>query len=196
MEKLLQEEKEDWKDVPEYEGIYMVSNKGRIKSLLRVIKQENYERSIKERIMKLSNEKGYHRVMLSKNGKNRRFFVHQLVAMAFIPNPKNHKIINHKNGIRNDNVPHNLEWCTYSHNERHAYKVLGKKPNKTALGKTGKRCVFSKSVSKYDMSGNFIQRYESGRIASIENKICHTGICACARGERKTAGGFKWKYND
>ena len=46
------------------------------------------------------------------------------------------------------------------------------------------------------MSGNFMQRYESGRIASIENKICHTGICACARGERKTAGGFKWKYND
>lgn len=46
------------------------------------------------------------------------------------------------------------------------------------------------------MSGNFMQRYESGHIASIENKICHTGICACARGERKTAGGFKWKYND
>lgn len=70
---------------------------------------------------------GYYQIGLYKN-ENRYFIgVHRLVAEMFIPNPENKKCINHKNGIRSDNRVENLEWCSYSENMKHAYKVLNRK---------------------------------------------------------------------
>ena len=102
--------KEIWKPVRNYEGLYEVSNMGRVKSL-------NYNRTGKERIMKgLDNGHGYLFVQLCKDGKAKNCRINRLVAMAFIPNPDNLPEVNHKDKIRTNNRVDNLEWCTTQYN--------------------------------------------------------------------------------
>lgn len=101
---------EEWKTIPDYPA-YQVSNFGRVKS---------FKRS-KSRILKsVVNCKGYLCVELCKNGKGKLFFVHRLVAQAFIPNPENKPEINHIDGHPLNNHFSNLEWCTRAENMRHA----------------------------------------------------------------------------
>lgn len=112
---------ETFKDIPNYEGFYQVSNLGNVKSLERRCKVNNNAlRLVNERILcnKLSKKDGYHRVCLLKNGNEKTFLVHQLVAMAFLNHIPNgyEKIINHKNFIRNDNRVENLEIVTSREN--------------------------------------------------------------------------------
>ena len=116
---------EIWKDIEEYEGIYQISNKGRI-------------RNKKGRILRTCNKQGkknfdpendYQKVHLSKKGIIKTYSVHRLVAKAFIPNYKNLPQINHKNGKKNDNNADNLEWCTNRENCLHYHKKLKKGDN-------------------------------------------------------------------
>lgn len=79
------------------------------------------------RILKQDKSTGYGTVVLSFNNEKKRFLVHRLVAFKFIPNEQNKPCVNHINGIKDDNRVENLEWCTYSENEQHSHKVLGKK---------------------------------------------------------------------
>ena len=109
--------KEVWKDVKGFAGYYQVSNLGRVKSL-----KYNKTRFLKKEIAKGK----YNRVTLSKENKTTRFQVHRLVASHFISNPNNKPCVNHKDGNGFNNSVENLEWCTYSENERHSYDVLGK----------------------------------------------------------------------
>ena len=103
---------EIWKDIPGYEGLYQVSNFGRVKSLRKAI------------IMSIRiNKKGYSTIGLSKTGVFNRKSIHRLVAEAFIPNPDNLPCVNHKDGNKLNNELNNLEWCTYGDNERHAYRT-------------------------------------------------------------------------
>ena len=119
---------EIWKDIPEYEGQYQASNLGRIKSLSRLINGGTGKRLIPERFIKFAFDKGYYRASLFDNGKrNNLKAVHRVIAQTFIPNPENKKCVNHINGIKTDNRIQNLEWATYSENELHSYRVLGKK---------------------------------------------------------------------
>jgi hypothetical protein len=114
-------EDEVWKNIKGYKGCYQVSNYGRVKSLAR---KDSLNRDIKERIFKPSvNNRGYSLVVFCKNGKIKTFTVHRLVAKAFIPNPLNKPSVNHINGIKQINRPSNLEWCTTSENNYHAYKL-------------------------------------------------------------------------
>ena len=113
--------KESWKDIKDFEGLYQVSNRGkvkRIKSIIVDISQGGVRtREIPERLLKQSFAGcGYCSVMLSKNGKVRRFNVHRLVAEAFIPNPSNLPEINHKDENKTNNCVDNLEWCTSKYN--------------------------------------------------------------------------------
>ena len=105
---------EEWRDVVNYEGLYQVSNFGRVKSFHRK----------KVRLLDLETDlNGYIRCGLYKNGKTRHAFVHVLVAQAFIQNPENKSDVNHINGIKADNRVENLEWTTRSENIRHAFDM-------------------------------------------------------------------------
>lgn len=102
--------KEVWKDITGYEGLYQVSNSGRVQSLPRENMCVNRVYIRKGKVLKGSPDKdGYLCVHLSKNGIERKFLVHRLVAKHFIPNPNNSQQVNHKNEIVNDNRASNLE---------------------------------------------------------------------------------------
>lgn len=120
-------EEEIWKDILGYEGIYQISTYGNIKSIARFANGNGQLRFLKEKtISQFDTYQGYKRSTLQKEDKQKHFFVHRLVAEAFIPNPENKPFVNHTNGIRNDNYYKHLEWCTQSENEIHAHKILGK----------------------------------------------------------------------
>ncbi len=112
---------EVWKDIKGYEGLYQISNLGRVKSLRKI-------RGIqiqKEKILTLQPIKGgYYRAKLCKNGKEKSYLVHRLVAETFIPE---HFTVNHKDGNKSNNTVDNLEWVTQKENNIHAYK-MGLKP--------------------------------------------------------------------
>lgn len=109
---------EVWKDIPDYEGIYQVSNKGRIKSLARIV--GNCKRKDKIIVPK-DNGSGYYKVNLYKNGKHKNHYVHKLVASVFINNENNKPCINHKDYNRKNNNVENLEWVTYKENNNYSY---------------------------------------------------------------------------
>lgn len=125
---------EEWKDIKGFEGLYQVSNLGRVKSLKRtfVLVKSNYNQpyTIKERILKFQlNADGYNNVLLclSCDGSKRKYLgkhkrVNRLVAEAFVPNPLSLPVVNHKDGIKINNVPDNLEWNTVRENTIHAYR--------------------------------------------------------------------------
>lgn len=103
-----------WKDVPGYEGLYLVSSLGEIKSLWRKTKPH-------ELIKTWPNSHGYSYAVLSRGGKVKKVTIHRLVAIAFCPGRSSDKWqVNHKNGIKSDNSAKNLEWCTPTQNRRHA----------------------------------------------------------------------------
>lgn len=108
---------EIWKNIIGYEGHYQVSNMGQVKSL-------NYNRTLKERILKGGKGGGgYYQVNLFKNGKIKRYYVHRLVGIAFIPNPENKPEINHIDGNKANNIVNNLEWVTSKQNTEHAFET-------------------------------------------------------------------------
>lgn len=111
---------EEWKDVPGYEGLYQVSNHGRVKSTPR--------RTTKGGILKTKvDSHGYAEVTLSRENVQRSVRVHRIVAEVFISNTEHKPQVNHKNGDKLDNRVENLEWATASENIQHSYHVLGNK---------------------------------------------------------------------
>ena len=114
---------EIYRDIPNYEGYYQVSDKGNVRSVDRIIKYTNGRTKtlkstpIKTRVSKT----GYAVVLLNKNNTKKSLLVHRLVAIAFIPNLTNQLEVNHLNGLKTDNRVENLEWCFRKHNVSHAY---------------------------------------------------------------------------
>ena len=112
---------EIWMDIKGYEGLYKVSNFGKIKSLGRKVKSSNGYRLKKEKILKQTEDgRGYNAVHLCKEGKCKQFRVHRIVATAFIRNPKKGEVVNHIDGNKLNNNYLNLEWCTSRQNNIHA----------------------------------------------------------------------------
>ena len=111
---------EIWKDIPEYEGLYQVSNLGNIRSFY----LKNGRLSQKTKPIKLKKDRyGYLKLTLCKNKKYKYVTIHRLVAEAFIPNPENKLQVNHKDGNKFNNQVSNLEWCTCIENIHHAFNI-------------------------------------------------------------------------
>ena len=169
--------KEYWKPVVGYEGLYEVSNWGRVKSV-------NYNHTGKEKILKQNQIKnGYKSVMLYKDGNGKNYLVHRLVAEAFLPNPNDYKEVNHKDENKLNNSVDNLEWCTNEYN--HNYGTINERISQSQ----------SKPVLQYDLEGNFIKEWKS------VTECCRNGynqghVGACCRDERKTHKGFIWEYKN
>ena len=109
--------REEWRDVVGYEGLYQVSNLGRVKGVARKVNRNGHMVSVPERLLNQSdNTNGYLRVSLSKGNHVKQAFVHRLVAEAFVDNPKGCKYIAHLDSDRHNNKPDNLVWCTQSEN--------------------------------------------------------------------------------
>ena len=186
---------EIWKPVRNYEGKYMVSNTGEVKSL-------NYRRTGKERILKgVDYGEGYLYVSLWKDGKVKQCRINRLVAQAFIPNPNNLPEVNHKNEDKTDNRVENLEWCSKSHNVNHgtrnkraAEKLKGKKHSEEHNKKIGKK--LSKPVFSVDKESGLIMWWQSAMEASRQTGIAQSNITLCCQGKVKSAGGHVWFYAD
>lgn len=179
---------EVWKDIPNYEKYYQVSNLGRIKSIRN------------NKILSLRKDyRGYLDILLSVNGIKKRYKVHRLVGMAFIPNPDNLPQINHKDENKENNNVLNLEWCTNKYNMNYgtAPKRRLESFKKTLKSQTNKRnnnLWQPKKIIQYNIESNEIKRWNSIKQASKELKIIPQNISECCRGKRKTAGGYIWKF--
>ena len=113
---------EEWRDVKDYEGLYQVSDQGRIRQMERIVPTPNGGHYIEEeKIKKLNFAGNYPQARLCKKGKIKSFLVHHLVLNAFLGESDLH--CNHKNGIKTDNRLINLEWITRSENQKHAYST-------------------------------------------------------------------------
>lgn len=184
--------KEVWKDIVGYEGLYQVSNHGRVKSLERYVQNHGALQFHEEQIKQASERKrkdgnqGYLVLQLYRDNKYKNYYVHRLVAEAFIPNLENKPTVNHINGDKHDNRVENLEWSTYKENNRHAYET-GLNDETHRRNRKG-----SMRVLQYDADMNLIAEYPSAREAERQ-----TGVdCSCIGiGIRKgwKYGGFIWK---
>ena len=178
--------KEIWKDIKGYEGLYQVSNLGRVKSL-------NYNRKNIEKTLKpVLYYNKYYSYTLYKNKKKKVFLAHRIVAINFIENINNKEYVNHIDGNKLNNNVDNLEWVTPSENNIHAFENgLNYSPSK---GKFGKDNRLSKEIYQLDKNNKIINHFFGLREAERITGINHSFISACCKNKVKTAGGYVWKY--
>lgn len=174
---------EIWKDIPNYQGLYQVSNYGNIRSLDRY----SSDHFCKGRVLKpYGNGKGYLLVKLCKNGHIKAFQVHRIVANAFLPNRNKKLQVNHLNENKKDNEVTNLEWCTAKQNSNY-----GTRSKRISIAnRNGK---LSKKVKQLGKAGNLIKIWPSLSEAE-RHGFNHGHLSKCARGKVKLAYGYKWEY--
>lgn len=178
---------EVWRDIVGYEGLYVVSNMGRIKSLAR---DKKYSRHW-EQIIKQQNVNGYLYVRLYKNGTNNFLRVHRIVAASFLSKKEGCEVINHINEIKSDNRAENLEWCTTEYNCN--FGTRNEKLSKSQRHHS----KFAKPVVMMTLDGEIVKEYSSIRDAGrdgwrrkdISNICRNTGLS-------KTTKGYIWKFKN
>ena len=180
--------KEEWKDIPGYEGYYQVSNLGRVR-IISYIDKRGWKR--KTKLLTLNIDKNnYCRVGLTKAYKRKYYQVHRLVAQAFIPNPENKPQVNHKDSDRTNNNVNNLEWMTCSENNKYAYD-FGKR-----IKKFGKDHHKSKKVIQYTKDGIEIKKFDSLTECAKELKLNEPSISMVCSGKRQTCGGYVFRREE
>lgn len=193
---------EEWMNIEGYEGLYQVSNEGRVKSLQReIVYKDGRKKVLEEKILRnILSDLGYYHVMLSKDGVPKRYKVHRLVAKAFIPNPNNLPIINHKDENPKNNVVDNLEWCTQGYNVR--YGTMIERGRQTQFNRED----LSKEVEQYTLDGDLVETFKSA--SEIERKYPQfktASVARCCRGGQILNGkwqtitsykGYMWKYKN
>ena len=181
---------EIWKPIKDYEGLYEISNLGRVRSLdkIRNAAINNVsETVIRGRIMKQKSDKdGYLSVKLTHpNSKGKHLRVHRIVATSFICNPESKPQVNHKNGIKSDNNAVNLEWCTLSENRIHAYNT-GLQSSESKKGELNNFSKLTESDVTY-IKRNYIQNVTPYRIFAEKFNVNVCTIGAIIR-------GITWKH--
>lgn len=184
--------KEEFRWIDGYEGLYKVSNLGRILMVERV---DSIGRTLPE-IIKSTRKGvgGYTVVTLNKDGHKITKLVHRLVAKAFIPNPENKPQVDHVDGSRNNNVVTNLRWVTNA--ENCANPITFERTIKGTLANpvSGIKSPYSRKVSQYTLDGMFLRTFDSIGLAAKYIGVCATCIGNCASGKQNSAGGYKWEY--
>lgn len=176
----------EWRAIKEPEG-YMISSDGRVYSFKRNRELKLYKR-----------KDGYMSIALGagKKGAVKRYLVHRLVAIAFVPNPYNYNRINHKDENKSNNDYRNLEWCTDKYNANY-----GTRNERAKLHHDWAKAALktAKPVLQFASNGKFIKRYDSCSIAEKETGINKGNIYDCcrgfsSRGKRHKANGYIWKF--
>lgn len=195
--------KEAWKDIPNYEGLYQISNLGRVRSLEKTIFSGGVARRRKERILKSTNRRGYRQLTLSKGGDKEQKSVHRLVAESFIPNPDCKPEVNHIDGDKANNKMNNLEWCTRRENAVHSIRVLGHKPKTEQIEPFQIKGAYSgwnnKKVKCVETGEVFDSIAKAGRAKGIARGSLGR-ITYCCTGKKygnkkvKSVGGYRWEF--
>ncbi len=171
----------DFFEIKGYEGHYEINTSGVIHSLERT-KKGRFNNIAKEKGCTKKNSLatiGYRHVNLYKDGKYKTLYVHRILAETFLPNPNNYKYINHLDGNKDNNLLDNLEWCTQQENIRHAFKIN--------LIPCRKKVICLETGIVYDIAT------DAGR-KLFGKATAQAGISACARGVRRIAYGYHWKF--
>jgi hypothetical protein len=182
--------KELWQDIKGFNGIYQISNLGRLKS---------FKKIKTGRILSNKNSNGDYLSVVLKTKKNTRYCrLHVLVAESFISNPDNKPQVNHKDGNKQNNYVDNLEWVTASENIQHAIKL---NPNMVAGMYHYNRFIRPKTLEQFTLNGKFIAQHENSIEAQKSTGVCSRNILQVASQDeykpgltRKQAGGFIWRY--
>ena len=182
---------EIWKDINGYEGLYQISNLGSVKSL-----KDNHGNYTEEIRNGTPNNKGYLIIDLYKNGKRKHYSIHRLVAQAFIPNPDNLPIVNHKDENKENNNVDNLEWCTYEYNNN--YGTINKRHSETMKGRKlseeHKRKISNSIKGNKHPQAKKVKCITTGEIfdyikeAGRKYNIGSSHISKCCKGKAKSAG--------
>lgn len=177
---------EIWMPVADYEGLYEVSNLGRIRSVDHNISTKcGSSKMLHGRVLAQNGCSDYFTVTLCKNGNKTTKTVHRIVALAFVENPEDLPYVNHKDENKRNNASFNLEWCDSSYNATYGTAIDRARPKQSEVKK--------KPVAQY-LYGELIATYRSINDASSMTGVDPGHIGHCCNGKRKTAGGYQWKF--
>lgn len=176
---------EIWKDIKGYEGLYQVSNLGRVKSFSHIVRCRNGKRIQPGKTLTGAFDGNYLHVTLFKNGKRKICFIHRLVASTFIDNPYDLPQVNHKDGNKMNNNVKNLEWCSARDNLIHAFK----------LGLKTAQITHYRGVKAFK-DGNFVGEYKSLHEAAKKLNLNVGHICGVLHGRSTNFKGFYFEYNN
>jgi hypothetical protein len=170
---------EQWKQIPGFEGLYLVSNTGKIKSLRKWKRGGCPDEYILNPTVA---NNGYYQVTLYDGSSRKKFQVHRLVASAFVNNPNGYDFVNHIDEDKLNNLASNLEWCTTAYN------------NSFGTARLRQSITSGQKVDQFLPNGIHLATYESVGVASFITKISSRMIKQCCFGKTVTAAGFMWKY--
>lgn len=213
---------EEWRDIEGFEGLYVISNYGRIKSIQRnIIRRNGSIAPIRERILKYKKSRGYDSVDLHKDGKISHFRVARLVSMTYIDNPFCLPQVNHKDCNVHNNMVSNLEWCTAKYNNNYAdhnkklsetrkrlaamdgfkqklsntAKRIWKNPSNSMMANLRRMSVMNKKrVAQYTLDGKLVKTFDSLVDAYRATGIWSQNIGRVCRGLSESTHGYKWSY--
>lgn len=176
---------EIFKDIEHYEGLYQISNFGRVYN----VKRGKFLKPIKINT-------SYLLVGLSKDGKVKKYLLHRLVATAFLENKLQLPQVNHINEVKTDNRLENLEWCDNKYNNTYGTKIQRMLQNsnfKATREKSGKP---KKVVLQFTRQGEFVAEYSSIKEAEKQTGISNAHISECCNNKRNHAGNYLWRYKE